>query len=205
MRSLWMITTIMCTTAGATAYAQGATPTTMDAQLEQMQASGDYVPPQQQVPSASAPAEILAPHPITPDGSVTTSSGTKVYQSMIHSEGNGAIPPVPLETQTNGQVTYLNGGISDEEMNMLKTHAGDYNLQIIMNVPSGQFMVASKFHILDSSGQEVLRVDDAGPYLYAKLSPGKYTVEAVENGEIKTANVNVPASGSTRIHLTFTQ
>jgi hypothetical protein len=124
---------------------------------------------------------------------------------MIDSQGSGAIPALPLNVMTNGQVTYVSGGISDEELDMLKARSGEFNLHIMINATGGAFMVPSKFHVLDSKGLEVLRIDDAGPYVYAKLTPGKYTIEAVEEGEIKTATVNVPANGAAKVQLTFKQ
>jgi hypothetical protein len=205
MRTLLMITTALFTAAAAPAFAQGAAaPHTMDAQLDNLRANGEYQEGQQHSPSTGAPAEVMESQPIRPDGTPSASS-PQVYRSMIDSQGNGAIAPLPLDIQTNGSVTYVSGGISDEEMDMLKARANEFNLRIALNSADGHFMVASNFHVLDSTGLEVLRIDDAGPYVYAKLKPGKYTIEAVENGEIKTATVNVPNSGSTQARLAFQQ
>lgn len=193
MRTLWMVTTALMALATLPANAQQA-PQTLDGQLRRLEATGQIQP---HSPARVAPAERMDSQPV--------SNGGTVYQSLIDSQGSGAIPALPLDVMTNGTVTYVSGGISDEEMAMLKSRASEFNLHVNMNTVGGAFMVTSKFHVLDANNTEVLRIEDAGPYVYAHLPAGKYTVEAVEGSEIKAATVNVPAKGAVRTQLTFKQ
>ena len=193
MRTLSMVTSAILALAALPANAQQA-PQTLDGQLRKLEATGQVQP---HSPTRVAPAEAIDSQPVNSNGTV--------YQSLIDSQGNGAIPALPLDVMTNGTVTYVSGGISDEEMAMLKSRASEFNLHVNMNTVGGAFMVTSKFHVLDANNAEVLRIEDAGPSVYAHLPAGKYTVEAVEGSEIKAATVNVPAKGAVRTQLTFKQ
>ncbi len=187
MRTLCMVTTVLFTLGSFPAMAQNViqdtNPQTLDGQLQQMQGGAQ--------PRTAMPVRAMQAAP---------ASG-----GMIQSQGNGAIPANALEVQTYGEISYITGGISDEETDMLKAHASEYNLHILINSTGGAFEVAEKFHVLDSKGVEVLRVDDAGPYVYAKLNPGSYTVEANQGGEIRTSKINVPAKGASKVQITFKQ
>jgi len=183
------IATALLLTASIPALAQDVIqdtgPHTMDGQLQNMQTHGYQ-------PRKAEPSEMMM--------QAKPASG-----AMIESQGNGAIPANAIEVQTSGQVTYMTGGISDEEVNMLKAHANEFNLHVLINTTGGAYLVTDKFHIMDSQSVEVLRVDDAGPYVYAKLTPGTYTIEANEGGEIKTAKISVPAKGAAKVQMTFKQ
>ena len=104
---------------------------------------------------------------------------------MIDSEGSGAIPSLPLEVQTNNGITYVTGGVGDEEVAQLKSSVHNYNLHLLMSAPGGAFIGDVTVNIADAGGANVLMVQNAGPYFYAKLLPGKYTVELNEDGQAR--------------------
>jgi hypothetical protein len=120
------------------------------------------------------------------------------------SEGSGAIPPLPLDIMTNGNATYVTGGIGDEELEMLKARENDFNVHLLMTSTHGEYIGGVMVRVLNEQGQEVLTANDAGPYLYVKLPPGKYTLEGTATqGGIKSVKVNAPASGYTKAHIVY--
>ncbi|MDE3059486.1 MAG: carboxypeptidase regulatory-like domain-containing protein [Pseudomonadota bacterium] len=122
-------------------------------------------------------------------------------------QGAGAIPALPLEVQHQGDIAYINGGIGDEEEAQLKDTGKSYNLHLLISAVTGEYVSDTHVRVLDSKGNEVLSVDNAGPYLYAKLPPGRYTVEAANatSGTAKKATVSVSDKGIAREHLAFNE
>ncbi len=153
-------------------------------------------------PPPPALSEAQAASPAMPQAQLAPAAG----QAMPNfgSEGYGAIPALPLEIMTNGRVTYVSGGVGDEELQMLKDRAGEFNVHLLLSATNGDFIGGTLVRVLDAQGAEVLQVPDAGPYLYMKLPPGAYTLEATATqGGIKSTKVKAPATGSTRAHLAF--
>jgi len=124
--------------------------------------------------------------------------------AMIDSEGGGAIPALPLEAISQGGVTYITGGIGDEELAELKALEKNYNLHMLMTAPGGAFIGDVTVRVLDAQGKALLSVDDAGPYFYAKLAAGTYTLDLNSpSGGSKTVKVKIPAKGSVRELVAF--
>ena len=97
-----------------------------------------------------------------------------------------------------GDVAVLNGGGSEDDVNYVKSRAGEFSLQILISGPGGQYGVADKL-TLRNGGRDVVTVPDAGPYLMLKVPPGRYTVEAEFEGAVEQRSVTV-GSGLTRMN-----
>ena len=91
-------------------------------------------------------------------------------------------------------VEYLNGGVTSDEADQLRAEASRYPLQIqfARAMPAGNaFAAGVGVRILDSRGTAVLSLPAADPILLADLPPGRYTVEAVYEGQMKRQEVTV--------------
>jgi hypothetical protein len=121
----------------------------------------------------SVPADAYKEWPGTPSMATGTEKGP---DETMDSQGAGAIPALPLDVQTMGGVTYITGGIGDEEITQLKASKKDYNLHILVNAQGGAFISDVDVNIADGTGTTILTARGAGPYFYAKLVPGSYTV-----------------------------
>jgi hypothetical protein len=100
-----------------------------------------------------------------------------------------ASPPLP-QVETVQGVEVLNGGASLDEAAYLKSRAREFPLQVVFSGKGGEYGVADRVTIRQGD-QEVVTVSDAGPYLMAKLPPGRYKVEADFNGKVETRTVSV--------------
>lgn len=124
-------------------------------------------------------------------------------EEVIDSIGGGAIPALPLQPYVAGDIHYVSGGVGDEEMEQLKAIGRDYNVHVMLSSKDGAYVANIGLRVLGAAGQEVLAISGAGPYVYIKLPPGNYTLEATRNGETKKAGVKAPAAGAARPHFTF--
>lgn len=106
-------------------------------------------------------------------------------------------PAAGLEVKTAGDISYVSGGVGTSEQEALEQVKSDYNLRLLFAVTgSGAFLAKVPVSITDQAGQVVLETVSDGPYLYAKLPAGTYSVSAENAGDVQTRNVTVPATGA---------
>lgn len=158
------------------------------------------------------PAAPVAPSSFTPlDAPPAVAPKAPAYSGnlpvsrsgeVIDSVGGGAIPSLPLEVEKQNGITYLSGGIGDEEAAQLKAQEGAYNLRVLITGQSGEFLTDITFNLKDAKGATLLSIKDAGPYVYLTVPSASYSVEAVApTGNGKKFDVKVPASGAIKTQL----
>jgi len=125
--------------------------------------------------------------------SMSTYAYTAVPEEMIPEDAAepdmSAVTPV-----TEGDVTYLTGGIGKAESVAMRGNAKNYALEIVFVEKSGaleEYLSEVKLQIIDSSKNTLLDIDTEGPYFLANLPQGKYQVSAEYNGVVKTQLVTV--------------
>jgi hypothetical protein len=80
---------------------------------------------------------------------------------------------------TPGGLAWESGGIGDEEVAALRSRFSRYDLWLTTaSHPSGAYLAGVHVHVRDAKGELVLNVDLDGPWLLAKLPPGRYEIEA---------------------------
>lgn len=186
MRYLALISAALVTTSATAAFAQAQQ--TLDGQLQRMQ---------------HQPAKQTQEWPASASSNAQPVQEAPVYG--FDSNGSGAIPALPPQVMSNGEISYINGGISDEETAELKAKSGEYNLQIMISATTGEFISDVNVNIT-GGGKSLVSVDDAGPYLYVRLPAGEYTVTATSpTGGTKSSKLKVPASGAAKAHFAFSE
>lgn len=98
---------------------------------------------------------------------------------------DSSLPPM----KTQGSVTYLTGGIGKDEADALRAAAPKYPLalEFVQNAkPKGEFLANVDVTIKDHAGKTVIDTVSDGPFLLAKLPPGRYTVVAEVRGQSRT-------------------
>ncbi len=102
--------------------------------------------------------------------------------------------PSGITPQTQGEVTFVSGGIGEDEHKALRAIQGQYNLHLTFAVKgSGEYASDVKVKIEDAKGHTILNTAAAGPHLFAKLKPGHYKVTADRDGHVITEDVAAPA------------
>ena len=162
----------------------------------------------QVAPAAGASSQPVIPvvEPATPPGYYTSRPSVAPNGEVFDSRGSDAIPALPLEIRTVGDIRYITGGVGDEEKAQLAMVENDYNVRILIAGNSGAFISGAMVRIMDKDGRILLSTDGAGPYLYAAMAPGMYTLEVTApEGGIKTGKFTAPATGFVKPTMRFTE
>lgn len=113
-------------------------------------------------------------------------------------------PLQAAETQTKSNetspATYLCTGVGESKDD---PRWKEYPLKLMFTGSGRAYISEVKVELKDDSGLSVIKIDCDGPWLLAKLKPGKYSVQATVEGVTKTAIVTVPAMGQLESVIRF--
>jgi len=102
-----------------------------------------------------------------------------------------AVLAAPTPKQQNG-ITYVNGGVGEEEQAAMKAQRADYNLLLTFATKqSGAYRSDVQLDIMDAKGASLVTAANTGPMFFAKLPPGTYRVSAAAEGKTFKRTVKV--------------
>jgi len=118
--------------------------------------------------------------------------------------GFPAVAEQPLiEPQTQGEVSFISGGVGSDEQKAMQAVRAKYNLCLLFSEKgTGEYLSGVKVNIANPGGHTFLETVSDGPMLFAKLKPGRYVVTVDQAGHLvqRTAAVGVEQKTS----LSFT-
>jgi hypothetical protein len=108
--------------------------------------------------------------------------------------GTQAALAAPTPQQQNG-ISYVNGGVGQEEQSAMRAQRADYNLLLTFATrQSGAYRSDVQLVITDLKGTSLLSVANAGPMFYAKLPAGTYRIAASAEGKTFKRSVRIGAA-----------
>lgn len=173
-------------------------------------------------PTSGAPGTPITPSAIRPSGPASAApqpaadapavaapgnSGAAITGDMsrrgevIDSVGSGAIPALPLELMTENGISYLSGGIGDEEIAQIEAQQNQFNIHLTITNDSGDFASNVVTVLKDVNGKTLITVKDAGPKLLVRVPAGRYTVETAAHGATVKLSLNAPAKGAVKSQI----
>jgi hypothetical protein len=97
----------------------------------------------------------------------------------------------PTPHQQNG-ITYVNGGVGQEEQSAMRAQRADYNLQLTFATnKTGAYRSDVQLDIMDAKGANLLSVPNTGPMFFAKLPAGTYRISAAAEGKTFKRTVKI--------------
>jgi len=108
-----------------------------------------------------------------------------------------------IEVQNYGGVSYISGGIGLDEREELEMIGRSYNLKLIFSVQQGNFLSDVQVVITGSGGNTALQAVSNGPWFYAQLPPGTYTVSATTLGKTFRKTARVGSGGRTQLSFVW--
>jgi hypothetical protein len=114
-------------------------------------------------------------------------TGNVLAQSSIEN------PPGILMAASDQGFRYMTGGVGLEEREIIESWGADYNLKLSFAELSGDYLSDVRVTMQDQNGKNVINMTTNGPWLYVKLPPGTYDVEASFEGETRhIENLHLP-------------
>jgi hypothetical protein len=121
-----------------------------------------------------------------------------VWATVIFAQGSESLP---LQPKHYGSIPYLSGGTGLDEREALNQVARDYNLKLSFALASGNYLGDVAVEIRDAGGRVAVQAVSEGPWFFAKLPPGRYTVLAKVMDKTQQKAVQVTGKGQTVLNL----
>lgn len=113
---------------------------------------------------------------------------------------------LPAE-QHSGAVSYVSGGIGEQQAKAFENQMGKFDLAIEVLEhagPRNEFTANAEVKILDRGGHSVLDTKAAGPFVLVDLPAGRYTIQADLAGRtVKRPGIQIAAGHHAVAKLQF--
>jgi hypothetical protein len=96
--------------------------------------------------------------------------------------------------KVQGPVSYVSGGIGDDQADAFRQAANSYPLELLFaqrGTPRDEYVADVRVTIRDNSGRVLLDTTSEGPFMLARLPSGKYRVDADYGGDVKRQTVDI--------------
>lgn len=106
----------------------------------------------------------------------------------------GAQALAAMETMKSHGNEYMTGGVGIDEREAMEAAAKGFNMKAVFAVTKGNYVADIAVTITTPSGEKVLEAVSTGPWLYAKLPPGTYSVKAKYKGTEKGRTIDLDST-----------
>lgn len=134
-------------------------------------------------------------------------SNTFAVAGLVFASSLGAQTYFQPREHAQGAVSYVSGGVSEDEAQAMRAAAADYPLTLELAAPSGgprdEYVAGAKVDILDRQGNSVLNTTTEGPFLLVRLPAGTYKVDVAWNGAVKSKTVEIDGGKRQHVMLEF--
>jgi hypothetical protein len=100
-----------------------------------------------------------------------------------------------------GSIPYLSGGVGLDEREELSQVARNYNLKLTFAVTAGNYLSNVSVQIHNATGRLVLEAVSDGPWFFAQLPVGRYTVIVNVMGATQQQSVQVSGRGQSQLNF----
>ena len=116
--------------------------------------------------------------------------------------GFGAVGAMAIPQSYNYRGTpLLTGGVTEEERDLMRTEVGQYNLWLAFaEQETGNYVTGVKVSVVDDKGNAVVETVADGPWLLARVPPGRYTVRT-SDGQEQQITASASAQAMTVLRL----
>jgi hypothetical protein len=118
----------------------------------------------------------------------------------------GFVPAQAQEAVVTGEskgTPYASGGVGLDSREELTAKQKDYDLMVVVSLTDGRYLGGAAVVVRNQAGKVVLEVDSQGPWLLAKLPPGRYTVEGTVGNVTHSKRVIVRTKAVAHVHLVW--
>ena len=119
-----------------------------------------------------------------------------------------AVAAFPAASMTDGRTSqdrpFVSGGVSESELTDIRAKQPFFSISLLTAAKgSGAYLAGVRVRIVDGKGETVLETEMDGPYLLVDLQPGKYQLEAVNEGETQKRTLTLAQGRPQRMVIYF--
>ena len=107
----------------------------------------------------------------------------------------------PPEAKTYDGIPYVSGGIGQEEIETLGRMGQAYDLKLVFAEKAGNYLSDVEVIVKDAGSNTLLETVSQGPWFFAKLPMGKYTISATMQGETRRQVARVTPHRQTTLYF----
>lgn len=108
----------------------------------------------------------------------------------------------PQPASQNG-VSYVTGGVGEDEEALFRSAASRYNLRMTFTSKAGNYLSDVDVIITAKVGRPVLTVRTQGPFLFVQLPPGAYEIAAKAHQVAQTRKIVVASRGANELRFSW--
>jgi hypothetical protein len=116
------------------------------------------------------------------------------FLAGLCASGAALAQSLPQPATQNG-VSYITGGVGEDEVQAFRAVAPQYNLRMTFAAKTGSYLSDIDVTITSAAGQKVLSVRTEGPFLFVSLPAGRYQIRAQMRQITETRQIRVPVPG----------
>lgn len=94
-------------------------------------------------------------------------------------------------SKSDAAIAHLSGGIGVTEQEQLLAREKEFNLKLVFSLVQGNYVADVAVKIADAKGRSLLEHLAPGPFFFARLPAGQYTVAATYEGRTLTRKVKL--------------
>lgn len=115
----------------------------------------------------------------------------------------GAQAPALLAVQTFAGVSYVSGGVGEDEHAALRAVEREYNLKLTFALAGGHYLGEAAVVITAAPGRVILDAVSQGPWFLARLPAGTYTIHVARGGVSRQQVMHVREDWMMHVPLTW--
>ena len=119
--------------------------------------------------------------------------------------GGAVLSAAALEVRRDGGAQWVSGGVGTDEREEMVMALPDHNLKVLTAAEgSGAFLAAVRVVVRAAGGWTVFETTLEGPWLLARLPPGRYDLVATWGGRSQARSFTIPPTGRRELFLYWT-
>lgn len=107
--------------------------------------------------------------------------------------------------EVSKDIAIMYGGIGKPERELIERLGKDYNIKLVfIALPWKKYLSNVKVNIINEKGQKIIKVISEGPFFYAKIPSGIFTIRTIYKGKVKTIkNIEITNEGQRSMYFSW--